>query len=120
MSLRPRGGRKQSKLNSGERHEGCPRGDTFDGWLQPIARIGNLGDEEWPLASKDQTGPLGLIDNPQCPGAPKRYEKSAEYCEFHGYAQYGECKRRPLCIGLFDPLPDNETKGVIRAWDKRH
>jgi hypothetical protein len=87
---------------------------AFNGWLQPIARVGKHGDEEWPLDSKDQTGPLGLID-PQCPGAPKRYEKSAEYCEFH--SQNGECERRPPDIGWFDPLPDNEMEGVTLAWN---
>ena len=50
------------------------------GWFQPIARIGDTGDVEWPLAANDGSGPIAP-DNRSCMRRPMSYLDSLEFCE---------------------------------------
>jgi hypothetical protein len=89
---------------------------AFNSWFQPIVRIGARGDAEMPLDSVAPSGPNDLID-PKCPGVPKRYENSPEYCALHGYRTAEQCAKSPLEFGSLSPLPDEEMAGAKLAWD---
>jgi uncharacterized protein (DUF2235 family) len=93
---------------------------AFDPWFHPIARIiGDRGAQEWPLEFKNVRGheiKAPLLVDAKCRATPRRYEKSPEYCEAHGYKE-DECAAFPLKVGYFEQLDGIDLKGVKQAFD---
>jgi uncharacterized protein (DUF2235 family) len=93
---------------------------AFTPWFHPIARIvGDAGGEEWPLEFKNVRGheiKAPLLVDAKCPATPRRYEKSPEYCQAHGYDD-DECAAFPLKVGYFEQLDGIDLKGVKQAFD---
>ncbi len=94
------------------------------GWFQPIARIGNSGDIEWPLVPNDGSGPIPE-DNAGCKRMPQSYFDTPEFCEAHQKAhpcpEESTKASAELNVSVFGPsrpLPEYELPFARKAWLK--
>nr|WP_256031909.1 DUF2235 domain-containing protein [Methylocystis suflitae] len=85
-------------------------------WFQPIARIGERGDVEWPLIPLDGGGALSPYGE-KCSSLPSDYAESAaraSFCATHKDLQ--SCVGGDLSLGVGDPLPPEELDAAKKAW----
>lgn len=85
-------------------------------WFQPIARIGERGDVEWPLVPLDGGGALSP-DGEKCSSLPSDYAGSAEHADFCAtHKDFKSCIGRDLSLRVSDPLPREELDAARKAW----
>jgi uncharacterized protein (DUF2235 family) len=85
-------------------------------WFQPIARIGERGDVEWPLVPLDGGGALSPYGE-KCSSLPSNYAKSPEHAAFCAtHKDLKSCVGRDLSLRVSDPLPREELEAAKKAW----
>ena len=88
------------------------------GWFQPIARIGETGDVEWPLVANDGSGPA---DGSGCKHLPKSYLDTPEFCKAHDKEFPCASERTAMknAMGWSLPLPSSELERDKKEWLKK-
>lgn len=88
------------------------------GWFQPIARIDDGGDVEWPLTAIDQSSSLPA-QGVRCSRLPIPYDETPEFCDPQQTSKE-ECLSRKKAlsdqIGWYGPLPKTEYGNAELAW----
>lgn len=86
------------------------------GWFQPIARIDDGGDVEWPLTAIDQSSSLPA-QGVRCSRLPIRYDETPEFCKASNTEECLARKKELLKqIGWYGPIPETEYENAASAW----
>lgn len=88
------------------------------GWFQPVARIGEQGDAEWPLVSLDKSGPIAM-NGDKCTQLPIRYDQTPERQAFcHTANAPTTCAQDRLDLPWDAQLPNDELEAANAAWER--